>query len=277
MSIKEEDINFAGKTFKGRESNMKTIIYICIMTILTIISIVDSKRKAIGGLALHLLTLGDAYMIILHGTSTIAFKPTTFYFYGFGFLTILNLIQVAIMGSKYLGKYGIKGQLYVALELIGGFTLTNSNRRILHFIIVCPWINTRFNSKFTKKLTLLIRFVMICYWLGISSNPLNKQTDYIGMICCILLIIFQWNSKCNEITNENKTQLYQVNTSKTNNTKGNEKNEVEEPIVCPICLDEIEENSAITTCKHVFHEDCLNMWLEEHTDCPYCRTELKNL
>jgi hypothetical protein len=92
MSIKEEEINFAGKTFKGRESNFTTKLYIIIMLVLTSLSIFDLKRKPINGSALHLLTLGDSYMIIIHSTSTIAFQPTSLYFYGFGLLTIMNFL-----------------------------------------------------------------------------------------------------------------------------------------------------------------------------------------
>ena len=45
---------------------------------------------------------------------------------------------------------------------------------------------------------------------------------------------------------------------------------------CAICLDVILEknNKSIDACKHVFHEDCLNMWLERNRSCPMCRISI---
>lgn len=41
---------------------------------------------------------------------------------------------------------------------------------------------------------------------------------------------------------------------------------------CIICMDAIETGRALTlTCSHVFHEDCINVWLINHSDCPVCR------
>ena len=209
------------------------------------------------------------------------------FFYSFGLLTILNLIQVAIMGSKYLGKYGIKGQLIVSIELILGFTLTQSHRRILHLIIGSPWILSQSRSAYTKKLSLCIYFIMISYWLGIKENPLNNQTDYFGMIICIIMIIIQWISKDNVDKPIDITKLYQVtkitnetenknlNNNEIDDTDEKEKEVEKEEIICPICLDSIEDQSVITSCKHVFHEECLSMWIIDHHTCPYCRSELQ--
>ena len=33
----------------------------------------------------------------------------------------------------------------------------------------------------------------------------------------------------------------------------------------------------VTPCKHIFHSECLEKWLEHKKECPNCRTSLENL
>ena len=43
---------------------------------------------------------------------------------------------------------------------------------------------------------------------------------------------------------------------------------------CSICLEHFsngESLSTIGTCKHIFHHDCLDQWIQRSTSCPYCR------
>eukprot|EP00929_Paragymnodinium_shiwhaense_P084084 TRINITY_DN44939_c0_g3_i2.p1 TRINITY_DN44939_c0_g3~~TRINITY_DN44939_c0_g3_i2.p1 ORF type:complete len:2055 (+),score=608.43 TRINITY_DN44939_c0_g3_i2:86-6250(+) len=45
---------------------------------------------------------------------------------------------------------------------------------------------------------------------------------------------------------------------------------------CPICLESTTPaDRGITSCGHVFHEDCIRMVVQEHDHCPTCRTSLK--
>ena len=47
---------------------------------------------------------------------------------------------------------------------------------------------------------------------------------------------------------------------------------------CPICLHDFSEGDTLTMsviCGHVFHKDCLDMWLPKSASCPYCRQDLK--
>ena len=48
---------------------------------------------------------------------------------------------------------------------------------------------------------------------------------------------------------------------------------------CPICLDDFDDYTKITTlkCNHIFHEDCINQWLTKKSSCPYCRLYLKDI
>ncbi|KAI9178200.1 hypothetical protein LWI28_023784 [Acer negundo] len=46
---------------------------------------------------------------------------------------------------------------------------------------------------------------------------------------------------------------------------------------CAICLAEFEDDSMLrllTVCYHVFHQDCIDLWLESHKTCPVCRRDL---
>jgi len=46
---------------------------------------------------------------------------------------------------------------------------------------------------------------------------------------------------------------------------------------CAICLDEFVDGQLLNVskkCPHVFHKECLFLWLEKHDVCPFCRTVL---
>lgn len=46
---------------------------------------------------------------------------------------------------------------------------------------------------------------------------------------------------------------------------------------CAICLAEFEDDDPLrllTICYHVFHQECIDLWLKSHKTCPVCRTDL---
>ncbi|XP_022930986.1 RING-H2 finger protein ATL29-like [Cucurbita moschata] len=46
---------------------------------------------------------------------------------------------------------------------------------------------------------------------------------------------------------------------------------------CAICLLEFNDESflrLLTVCYHVFHQECIDLWLESHKTCPVCRRNL---
>ncbi|KAH7433177.1 hypothetical protein KP509_07G057500 [Ceratopteris richardii] len=48
-------------------------------------------------------------------------------------------------------------------------------------------------------------------------------------------------------------------------------------VECVVCLTDFEEGETLCQlpkCKHVFHKDCIHMWLLTHTTCPLCRRSL---
>ncbi|KAD4384608.1 hypothetical protein R6Q59_011251 [Mikania micrantha] len=47
---------------------------------------------------------------------------------------------------------------------------------------------------------------------------------------------------------------------------------------CAICLCEFEDDNVLrllTKCCHVFHQECIDLWLESHKTCPFCRRSLE--
>ncbi|KAL3645547.1 hypothetical protein CASFOL_010727 [Castilleja foliolosa] len=48
---------------------------------------------------------------------------------------------------------------------------------------------------------------------------------------------------------------------------------------CAICLIEFRGSNVLrllTTCYHVFHQECVDLWLESHNTCPVCRRNLES-
>ncbi|KAL0409304.1 UNVERIFIED_CONTAM: RING-H2 finger protein ATL29 [Sesamum radiatum] len=46
---------------------------------------------------------------------------------------------------------------------------------------------------------------------------------------------------------------------------------------CAICLVEFDASDVLrllTACCHVFHQECIDLWLESHKTCPVCRRKL---
>ncbi|KAE8715822.1 E3 ubiquitin-protein ligase RHA2A [Hibiscus syriacus] len=46
---------------------------------------------------------------------------------------------------------------------------------------------------------------------------------------------------------------------------------------CTVCLSELEEGEKVRKlkCKHTFHKDCLDRWLQQYwATCPLCRTKV---
>ena len=53
---------------------------------------------------------------------------------------------------------------------------------------------------------------------------------------------------------------------------------IAEPDTCTICIEDFEEGEQViklTPCTHMFHQKCINPWLEKSNECPNCKTEIK--
>jgi len=45
----------------------------------------------------------------------------------------------------------------------------------------------------------------------------------------------------------------------------------QEDAVCSVCLDRMAGGLIFLACGHRFHSKCIELWLEERKNCPYCR------
>lgn len=111
----------------------------------------------------------------------------------------------------------------------------------------------------------------------------------------------------NAAVNEPPLEEIPVELSNTNNQANDEpvdESRIQnDDLVCRICLDRLWPNNEqsilnvdnekatgkggrgkkrkraarliTTTCKHTFHTICLNKWLEEHSDCPHCNSNIQ--
>ncbi|CAL4970232.1 unnamed protein product [Urochloa decumbens] len=46
---------------------------------------------------------------------------------------------------------------------------------------------------------------------------------------------------------------------------------------CPVCLEDMEAGEMVRqlpACKHLFHVECIDMWLQSHRTCPVCRCNI---
>jgi amino acid transporter len=43
---------------------------------------------------------------------------------------------------------------------------------------------------------------------------------------------------------------------------------------CSICYEENNNPCVVLKCKHLYHKECIDKWLQEHTTCPQCRYDL---
>lgn len=51
------------------------------------------------------------------------------------------------------------------------------------------------------------------------------------------------------------------------------------PLECAICISEFVDDDILRLlpgCRHVFHTDCIDTWLENHVTCPVCRSNLSD-
>ena len=49
-------------------------------------------------------------------------------------------------------------------------------------------------------------------------------------------------------------------------------------VECAVCLSEFEDDESVRLmpkCDHVFHRECIDMWLGCHVSCPVCRADLR--
>lgn len=58
------------------------------------------------------------------------------------------------------------------------------------------------------------------------------------------------------------------------------KDEVDDDLLCPICIEKINESDdiqycRILVCKHIYCDKCITRWLEINKHCPLCKVDLE--
>jgi hypothetical protein len=49
-------------------------------------------------------------------------------------------------------------------------------------------------------------------------------------------------------------------------------------VMCSVCLEDVHGGEMVRqlpACKHIFHVECVDMWLQSHRTCPMCRAVIK--
>lgn len=47
--------------------------------------------------------------------------------------------------------------------------------------------------------------------------------------------------------------------------------------LCPVCLEDVQTGEMVRqlpACRHLFHVECIDMWLHSHKTCPLCRCDV---
>ena len=71
------------------------------------------------------------------------------------------------------------------------------------------------------------------------------------------------------------SEIYIKNLKKNKNKKKEKKNKKVCDVDCCICMESIfVDECKKTECNHMYHEGCLNKWLEESSSCPLCRAQI---
>lgn len=44
--------------------------------------------------------------------------------------------------------------------------------------------------------------------------------------------------------------------------------------ICSICHEKLDSDTTKTNCNHIYHKNCLDIWLKNNNSCPLCRNSL---
>lgn len=126
------------------------------------------------------------------------------------------------------------------------------------------------NAKFNPTMAVII-IVLIggCFVLGFISVFIRKCMSGEAAGATTTERARSWNSKANRgLDKEAVDALPLVHSSDLD-----EKDDRE----CPVCLTDFEPEDSLRllpTCKHVFHQECIDAWFDAHSTCPLCRASL---
>ncbi|XP_059636991.1 E3 ubiquitin-protein ligase ATL42-like [Cornus florida] len=134
----------------------------------------------------------------------------------------------------------------------------------------------------------------------LSQHPTSFQhaniTFVIGVLCVMVSLIFiilvfaKFYLLSSSVDNNQQTQDGVLTQSRPR-FSGIDKTVVEslpffrfssldgsrEGLECPVCLSKFQDTEILRSlpkCKHAFHINCVDPWLEKHSSCPLCRTKV---
>ena len=110
---------------------------------------------------------------------------------------------------------------------------------------------------------------------NMNNNEKNVISLLIVCICifctlCFICIVIAAYANYQEYMKRKKNKPYKKIIYNTNNTDN------EDDVNCSICLDNFEIGSMICElkCKHYYHKECIDEWLNENNTCPNCRNNV---
>lgn len=118
-------------------------------------------------------------------------------------------------------------------------------------------------------------FILLKYTIHIK---LNTTDDIMGYVAYLLSIKYSSNSNSdvdeillryiNILTFKLGWNEYQCNYVKFNNNMPFDQTK------CAVCLESFTLNEVLTKlrCNHIFHHECLNLWMSEQYNCPTCKS-----
>ncbi|KAL4188624.1 hypothetical protein AMTRI_Chr08g161320 [Amborella trichopoda] len=101
-------------------------------------------------------------------------------------------------------------------------------------------------------------------------------------LCLAALMVCRWGKTCSQSLPQHILDSFPI--SQVGSTDGNGNDHVisigstdGNGNDCAICLDGFMENDIVRElrpCSHVFHRECIDLWLARNTCCPICRRSL---
>jgi Ring finger domain len=110
---------------------------------------------------------------------------------------------------------------------------------------------------------------------GMGGKELSATIFFITFYGVLRLYIPPWDETVNSLflSHRMKAKVFAID-----HFILNEKQEISISAWCPICLHNWASGDELAmgrVCGHVFHRDCLKMWLSRNTSCPCCRRDME--
>ncbi|XP_069503947.1 E3 ubiquitin-protein ligase RNF126 [Ambystoma mexicanum] len=105
-------------------------------------------------------------------------------------------------------------------------------------------------------------------WGVLHSNPMDYAWGANGLDAIITQLLNQFENTGPPPADKEKIQALP--------TVQITKEHVDSVLECPVCKEDYKEGETVRQlpCKHLFHNDCIVPWLEQHDTCPVCRKSL---